>query len=143
MSPDGADGELTQEGPPAVDEALAYLRAMSPRSPLTWDEGLARMAREHAEDQKVTGVVGHEASDGSDFDDRLQRAVGPRAVVWEIISYGERREIDVVRQFIVDDGERDRGHRSGLFDAGVDRAGVACRPHPVYAVSCVVELSSR
>ena len=142
FAPGGAGGELTQEGPAAVDEALRFLDTTSSSGPLQWDDALAQMAAEHAADQGVTGEVGHEASDGSDFSERVERHVRGRSVVSEIISYGEASHVDVVRQFIVDDGEPSRAHRTDLFETGIRRAGVACRPHPVYTVSCVVELSS-
>lgn len=141
-APGEEGGELTQEGPAAVDEARRFLTMAASAQPLRWDDALARMAAEHAADQSVTGGVGHDASDGADFSERVERHVRGRSVVSEIISYGEANHVDVVRQFIVDDGEPRRAHRTDLFESDIRRAGVACRPHPVYTVSCVVELSS-
>lgn len=134
----------TAEGVRAVDEAISFVRRAAPKPPLTWDDDLAASAAEHAEDQRSSGVVGHEASDGSSFDDRMNTQAGlkNRMAVAEVISYGEASREGVVRQLIIDDGEPDRGHRKEVFDSGWSRAGVACTTHPLYGVSCVIDLSS-
>lgn len=134
----------TEEGTRAVDEAILYVSASKPRPPLLWDAALAASAAEHAEDQRSTGWVGHEASNGLNFEARVSTKfrLNNRSTVAEIISYGEASSEAVVRQLIVDDGESDRGHRAEVFDDGLNRAGIACKAHPIYGLSCVIDLSA-
>ena len=134
--------EETEEGPAAVDEAIRALARLPAARPLSWDPALASAAAEHADDQAATGLVGHEGSNGDDFAGRMSRHVDGRRAVSEVISYGETLDVDVVRQLIVDDGVPGRDHRHEVFAPDVQRVGVACRPHPTYGVSCVIDMSS-
>lgn len=141
-APGEEEGVETQEGAQAVDEALRDLQARGAAPNLLWDDRLAGSAADLAEDQQKTGQTGHETSDGAPFARRLARHAPEAAQAGEIISYGETTQVAVVRAFIVDDGVPDRAHRLDLFAKAFRRAGIACRPHPAFGVSCVVDLSS-
>ncbi len=136
------EGVETQEGTRAVDEALHDLAARGAAPDLSWDERLARSAADLAEDQRRSGATGHDTSDGAPFAVRLARHVALTGQAGEIIAYGETTQEAVVRAFLVDDGVPDRAHRRDLFARAFRRAGIACRPHPAFGVSCVVDLSS-
>ena len=133
----------TEEGANAVEEAIRFVQASAAKAELVWDDNLAGAAAEHANEQSLNGMVGHEAADGSDFGVRMDhwQALQQRPVVAEIISYGDFTQEGVVRELIVDDGVADRGHRAEIFDASLHRAGVSCKPHPIYGMSCVIDLS--
>ena len=64
---------------------------------------------------------------------------GGGSYVAENITYGPPSGVEVVRQLIVDDGVRSRGHRRTVFTAEYRHAGAACGPHKVYRVMCVIE----
>ena len=141
---DGDDNEgiETEEGPQAVDEAVRDLSRRDAEATLAWDDRLAASAADLAEDQQRSGGTGHETSDGSTFASRLSRHLRLAGQAGEIIAYGETTQEAVVRAFIVDDGVPDRAHRLDLFARGFRKAGIACRPHPQFGVTCVVDLSS-
>lgn len=135
-------GVRTFEGPGAVDEAIAFLSHQRPLGPIEADPALARAAAEHADEQARTGGFGHGGADGSQPSQRVWRYARGRMLVAEVISYGQASAEGVIRQLIVDDGQPTRGHRAILFSAPYRRAGVACRPHPVYGHSCVIDLTN-
>ena len=136
------EGVETEEGPKAVEEAVADLARRGAIPTLTWDDRLAASAADLAEDQRRTGLTGHQTSDGSAFEQRLGRHLDISGQAGEIIAYGETTEQAVIRAFIVDDGVPERSHRADLFTSAFRKAGIACRPHPTFGVSCVVDLSS-
>lgn len=129
----------TQEGPAAVDEALAYTARQHAVPGLISSPLLAAAAADHVA-YLANGEAGHFWRDGTGPWDRVRRH-GGGGNVGEIISFGMEGPDEVARQFIVDDGVPGRGHRNALFDAGFRYAGVACGPHPRYRAMCVVDLS--
>jgi len=137
--PDQVAEMVTQEGTGAVDEAIAFLDRQPPLPPLAPSGTLAASARDLAGDQ-AAGGTGHQGRDGGWPPDRLARHGGGRSIA-EVISYGAPDARDVVRQLIVDDGVRDRGHRHILFAPDLRFAGAACGPHREYRTMCVIDLS--
>ena len=130
----------TEEGVAPVDEAIEALADHAARAPLHPGGTLAAAAGDHAAEQGAHGTVGHEGLDGAAPGDRVRR-VGGGEYVGEVIAYGSDSAADVVRQFVVDDGVPDRGHRHLILSPDVRFAGVSCGPHPVYRSMCVVKLS--
>jgi uncharacterized protein YkwD len=98
-------------------------------------------ARDHVRDQGPRGVVGHESSDGSTFDDRVRRYGRWGISLTENISYGPSGARDVVIDLIVDDGVKDRGHRHNIFDPVAKVVGVACGRHTTYGYMCVMDFA--
>jgi len=138
---EGDIGVQTFEGPRAVDEAAAVVGRLRPTTPVAYDPALARAAADHAEDQSRTGAIGHVGSDGSHLGERIARYSKGRSLVAEIISYGQPTAQRVIRQLVIDDGERSRPHQADVFEPAFKRAGAACRRHPVYQYVCVIDLS--
>lgn len=64
---------VTQEGPAAVDEAIAFLGRQAPLPALREGPGLGRAAADHAGEQGRTGEVGHVGAEGSSPSDRMRR----------------------------------------------------------------------
>lgn len=139
--PGDAYGISTQEGPAAVREAAAALRATSPRPALTRSPGMTEGARDHVEDQGPRGGLGHSGTDGSTTSARVNRYGRWLTRLTESISYGPSTGADVVQGLLVDDGVADRGHRRNLLDPAVRVAGIACGPHRQYRVMCVIDLA--
>lgn len=138
--PGDPNGVITQEGPDAVDEAIDFLERQAPLPPLSRGALLQLAARDHAGELGVTGGMGHVSADGASPGERVRRRGGD-IYVGENISYGYDQADAVVRQFIVDDGVRGRGHRKSLFNRDFRYAGVGCGDHRRFGHMCVVDLS--
>lgn len=135
------DGIMTREGVAAVDEAIAFLERQPARGPLAASALLALGAGDLVADQAGTRRVGHITSTGRNPSDRVKQR-GGGIYVAEVITYGPPDPISVVRQLIVDDGVRGRGHRALVFSATHRFAGVACGPHGTYVAVCTVDLAA-
>ena len=133
---------LTQEGRPAVEEAIRFLRSQSPVGPVSASSDVARAAKAHATDQ-VHGAVGHNSSDGSSFFDRLNRFGIKSTGVGENIAYGPSTARAVIMNLIIDDGVANRGHRTNIFAPDWTAAGAGCGPHATYRTVCVINYATR
>jgi len=56
---------LTNEGAPAVQEFIDFLRKQKPLPVQEWQQDLQKAPRDHVLDQGPKGMVGHDGSDGS------------------------------------------------------------------------------
>lgn len=128
----------TEEGPAAVQEAIAALRSRRPVGPLRWSKGLAAAANDHVTDQGPIGGLEHYGTDGSDPARRAERRGRWLGGIAENIAFGENPARQVVIQLLVDDGVPDRGHRDNILDPRWEVEGVACGPHQVYGQICVM-----
>lgn len=139
----GDEGEgdvMTREGAGAVDEAMDALDRAPPVPPLAYADLLARAAADHVAGQARSGQVGH-ISNGRGPAERVVARGGGR-FVGEVITYGHTSPASVVRQFVVDDGVPQRGHRIEILSARYRYAGVACGSHPQWRTMCVVVLAA-
>ena len=83
-----------------------------PTNELLWSEGLALSCTEHVFDISVCGVTGHDGQDDSEADERADRYIMYESV-GENLAYATFEDddgIDVIMQFIIDDGVTGRGH---------------------------------
>ena len=133
--------EITQEGLPALEEAVAALRTTRRRGRLQLSRRLCRAARDHVVKQGLAGTEGHSDSGGEPLD-RVRVYIPDVRAVAENISYGRWTAKDVVFHQIVDDGEADRGHRKNLLDPRFESIGVNCGYHLVYGTMCVIDLAA-
>jgi uncharacterized protein YkwD len=138
--PGDKEGVFLEEGVAAVDEAIAFMERQAPLPALSQAQLLKLAAGDHAGEQGPQGIIGHGSLDGASPGTRVKRR-GGGIYVGENISYGFADADEVVRQFIVDDGVPDRGHRHALFSRDYRFAGVGCGPHSVYQYMCVVDMS--
>ena len=136
----------TQEGPAAVEEAIAFLEKQKPLQPVAWSDRLQRAAEDLARDQARHGGLGHEGSDGSMPWSRIARYGTVSGGVGEVATYGTFGDPGDPRRavlaLIVDDGVADRGHRAILYDPGFALAGAAWASHPIYTRMVVVDFAT-
>jgi uncharacterized protein YkwD len=129
----------TDEGPDAVREAIATLKARRASQALRWSPGLAAAAADHVRDQGPSGGFEHRGTDNSDPARRASRYGNWLHGVAENITYGENPARDVVIQLLEDDGVADRGHRDNLLNPDWGVVGIACGPHRIYRQMCVMD----
>jgi uncharacterized protein YkwD len=129
----------TQEGTPAIDEAIRFLQKTRPVPTLKPSRGLTLAARDLVRDQGNRGLTGHYASDGSTPAQRVERYGTWQTIVGENIAYGPDTAQAVVRDLIVDDGVPDRGHRTNIFQPKFRLTGVACGYHRKYRIMCDIK----
>ncbi|TVQ16690.1 MAG: CAP domain-containing protein [Leptolyngbya sp. DLM2.Bin15] len=127
----------TQEGKPAVQEAIDFLRQQAAVSTLEASPNVAQAAKAHAQDQ-ANGRMGHDGSDGSTAAQRIDRTGALNVSSGENIAYGPSTGQQVVLDLIVDDGVADRGHRTNIFDPSWTHTGAGCGPHAEYRTVCVI-----
>lgn len=133
----------TEEGPSAVEEAIAFLRQTAPRPSLSYSAGLEEGARDLVDDLGPLGGMGHVGSDGSRVGERVGRYGTWKRKVGEAIQYGSADPREIVALLIIDDGVPDRGHRRILFDPDFRLMGVACGPHARHEIFCVLTFAGQ
>ncbi len=126
---------VTREGFRAVDEAVHFLKSVSPLQPLTISPGLCRGAADHCAEQS-NGAVGH-----GNPAKRMSR-YGTWAASWgENIAYGKKSARDVVVALIIDDGIPGRKHRENIFASKFNYAGAAYGAHARYGSVCSMDFA--
>lgn len=136
-------GLMTTEGVRAVDDAIRFLEAQPAMPPLRYSDLLRLASQDHVRDLGPKGLTGHRSSkDNATPSQRLQRR-GGGAYVAEIITFGPPSAVEVVRQWVVNDGNPARGHRKSVFASEMVYAGIACGPHRTYRVMCVAGLGRK
>ena len=131
---------VTDEGTPAIDECIRYLRKARPVPRLAASPLLARAARDHVESQGKSGAIGHESPS-----DRIEKYGRVSGLSGENIAYGRYVEDSgrgVVLALAVDDGVPDRGHRDNLMNPRFREVGIACGSHPKFGRMCVMDFAT-
>jgi len=140
-SPQGQAALSTTEGWDAVEDAIRFLRATQPQSPLTLSHGLCLAALAHVKDQSGTGATGHKGLDNGLIEQRV-RAFGTwQGGIGENLSYGSESARERVMTWLIDDGFASRGHRKRLLSGDYKVAGLSCGPHPEFGTMCVITLA--
>jgi uncharacterized protein YkwD len=122
----------SKEGIHAVDEAIAVLAQTEPLAALSLSEGMSHAARDLVREQSQTGEVGSIGRDRHGPSDRLAR-YGTWQDRWaESLSYGQPSARDVIRDLLINDGNRDRRDRAYLLDPQFQVVGIAGGYHPRY-----------
>jgi uncharacterized protein YkwD len=132
---------VTREGVSAVDEAIRYLQSIRPVPVLKISRGLSLAAKAHVEQQGPDGLTGHQGSDGSSPDERMNRFGQWKKAFGENIEYGNWTARRIVMHLIIDDGVKDRGHRKNIFKPYYGVVGVAFGSHQSYSYMCVMDFA--
>ena len=139
-NPQFENGYRTHEGLKAVRECVNVMKKASPVEALLPSERISIAAQAHARYQSRTGSIGHVGPDGSKPGTRL-RQFGSWRITGENLSYGFNTASEIVACLLVDDGVRNRKHRSIILDPQFSIVGVAIEPHPVYQYVCVINFA--
>lgn len=137
----GRVGLRTKEGEAAVLEAITFLEKQKPLAGLSFSQGLALAAKDHAGRQGPTGEIGHAGPGGTTMVGRVQAYGRFGGILGEEINYGGADARTIVVSLIIDDGVPDRGHRKNIFNPRYKVAGAAIGPHAVYQYMCVVDFA--
>jgi uncharacterized protein YkwD len=119
-----AFGESQQEK--AIFTFINQDRAREDLKPLLWDDRLYIAALEHSNDMAETGIVGHEGSDGSLPNQRIQR----------VDIYATKSAENVARDINVISAHtslmKSLYHRENILDPEVSHVAIAIVPHNQY-----------
>jgi hypothetical protein len=132
---------LTKEGVNALYECVRDLKRQQPLSIIYPSEGLTQAARDHVNDQSVTGRTGHQGSDRSNVRARIERYGKWEVRIAENIAYGGKTAQQIVIYLLIDDGVRDRGHRKNFLNPDFRMVGVATGSHPQYGLMSVMDFA--
>lgn len=128
----------TFEGLPALDEAINALKAAKPLGKVDWSDGLFKIADVHAADLSATGTFSHKGSDGSTPIDRVNRFGSFSGYTGEAITtYSESARIIIIN-WLIDDGNKRRGHRKILLEPSLTVAGVSAKQNAKTGFYCVL-----
>ncbi len=122
-----------------VASTIGFLKSHKGLAALKWSKGLARAAKDHAEDPNIKG---HTGGDGSSPFERMNRyGRGGRA---ENLGANQNTAFGFVSSFIIDFRVPSRGHRANIFHASYTDLGVGCHyfapadPQDLGFIRCVM-----
>lgn len=132
----------TEEGWAAVEDAIAFLRAMKPQPPFNVSMGLCSAALGHVKDQSGSGSIGHRTrGSGAMIEDRVKPFGTWQGGIGENLSYGNESARERLLTWLIDDGFATRGHRKRVMSSEYKVAGICCGTHPEYEKMCVLTLA--
>lgn len=104
----------------SLDAVKASIASATPRQPLAWNPRLAAAADAHSDDMARNRFQSHTGSDGSNPENRMDRAgVANRTRAAEnAFAYAESVD-NAMEAFLIDWGVPDGGHRRNILDADV------------------------
>ena len=129
------------EGIEAFNDAISFLKSIKPLEPLTWDENLAKSAKEHVEDIGPKGLLQYQSSDGTEPEERICKYGTFIDNLGENIDFGPNDEVGVIVSLTLDDGEENRPHRENLFKTDYKKIGIACGVHQTEYQMCVMDFA--
>ena len=130
---------LTEEGAPAVLEAIEFLKNQEAVNALIWDNSLQSSSQDHVLDNGPKGRFSHKGSDGSTPWDRMARYVILKGFSGENIDYGLKDSLSVILNLIIDDGVKDRGHRQNIFNPNYKSVGIYTGYHTIFEQMTVMD----
>ncbi len=145
----GRPSFTTATGAAGFDEAIQYMKSVSPAPPVTISNGLYLAARDHAQDLATNGGnIPHLGTDGSTASDRMSRYGS-----FSITSSSNGENIAsasssfnwpelFIMLMIVDDWVPSRGHRLNTMNPVFQEVGVACAPNTFGVTNCVMDFAA-
>lgn len=120
-----------------VRDLISQLKETSPRVLLKPDPLLTQTARNHAQDMGNSGRTGHNASDGSSYQVRMENLGSEFSSVNENTNYGNELALNIVIDLIIGRNVPNAGHRRNILDIESRFIGVAIEPHKRFRFNCV------
>lgn len=105
-------------------------------------KALCLSAAFHAKDIGSKGVYGHDSTDGTPFQNRIQRFFPKCLYAEETCAYGVSSAVDIVCGALVDFDVPSLGHRKSVIHPSLRIAGVSITAHKNYESCCVIDYSS-
>ena len=139
----GGEGYVTQEGVMVVYEAIEFIQKQAPLPPFKFSKGLFLAAQAHLEDIGQNGLASHKGSDGSILSERVDQFGQWRVLVAENIAFNDSTSEAILLNFVLDDGNVNRGHRENLFNQKLEVLGIACGSHSVYEHCAVLNFAGQ
>lgn len=137
----GQEPLITEEGPAAVQECIKVMKSTNPLPNMVLNNGMNKAAQDHCNDLGPKGERGHDGTDGSTLDDRLNRYGEWDVTIGEVIDFGNSNPRDIMFSLLCDDGVSDRGHRTNLLKPEFTTAGIGFGPHTVFDLICTIDLA--
>lgn len=131
------------EGAAGAQEALDFLISQQPLPTLQDNARLEQAALRHAADEQRQDPPQHIGSDGSDPKDRILATGVYSYMMAEEIAVGESTAAGVVRQLILDPGNKVPHHRLDLFNPRLAVVGIACATSQPYGEITVIDLTAQ
>ena len=94
-----------------VKETIEFLKTAQPVGPLVLSSELSAAAQDHVNDTGPKAIIGHDGSDGSTAQSRIEKHCDWLNTMGENVDYGNTQADDIIMALCVDDGVPDRGHR--------------------------------
>lgn len=138
----GGPVQRTTEGVRAVEECVSEMMEAEPAGVLLPSHAISLAAEDHAVDHSETGNRGHTGSDGSTFDNRIERYADWHGTIGEVIAFGPSSGSEIIAILLIDDGVSDRGHRINLLNPDFRYVGIAIEEHPEYGYVCVMDFAA-
>lgn len=137
----GEDPILTIEGPAAVEDCIEALRSTSYLPSLQLSVGLSKAAQDHCDDIGPNGGSGHDGTNGSTLDSRMEPYGEWDITVGENIDFGNDKARDIVISLLIDDGVSTRGHRLNILNPHYQVVGIGFGVHSEYNHMCVIDFA--
>ena len=134
---------ITNEGVDVVYEAIKFLENQDPLPPLIFSKGLFFSAKMHCHDIGENGIASHQSSDGLTLSQRVDTFGKWKDLIAENIAFNDYYAEDIIINFVLDDGNPQRGHRKNMFNPDLNYIGVACGYHCIHENCCVINFSSK
>ena len=138
----GQENYITQEGVMVVYETIKRLKNQAPLPPLKLSKGLFLAAKTHSNDIGENGLASHQGSDGLTLSQRVEYFGEWRGLIAENIAFNDFLAEDILINFILDDGNPNRGHRENILNPQLQCIGISCGPHSVHRSCCVINFST-
>lgn len=87
---------MTNEGKPAIQELIDFLKAQTPIHALQWSDPLAKAALYLAKEQGPKGETGHTGPCGSTMTQRIEDEMEWEATIGENIAYGGDTPLEAI-----------------------------------------------